>query len=441
MKEQERRLLHVDGTSYVVPFIIVTLCFVLWGIANDITNPMVKAFSKIFRISVTGGALIQVAFYGGYCAMALPAAIFIRKYNYKTGLLMGIGLYATGALLFLPASWTGLYAPFLVAYFIMTCGLSFLETTSYPYVLAMGPQKSAVRRLNLAQCFNPIGSLIGMWVAMTYIQKRINPTPLSDRLLLSEADYVAMRDSDLNVVVVPYLIIGVMLAFALWWLKLQKMPSPDQRESSREPLQLGKTIRQLLAIRHYREGIIAQFFYVGAQIMCWTFILQYGTRVFMLEGIAEVNAEVMSQKYNIIAMMCFVCGRFIYTFLLRYVNAGVLLASAAMMAIALCCGVVLFEGRAGLYALVAVSACMSLMYPTIYATALADTGHAAKIGSAGLVIGIAGGALLPPLQAMIIDLHDVSGMPAENLSFVVPMVCFAVVVRYGLIIYYTQRQR
>ena len=159
-------LLSEGGVSYLVPFILLTSCFALWGFANDITNPMVKAFSKIFRMSVTDGTMIQVAFYGGYFVMAFPAAIFIRRYTYKAGVLLGLGLYGLGALLFYPAMLTGAYFPFLIAYFILTCGLSFLETSCNPYILTMGPASTATRRLNLAQCFNPIGSLLGMYVAM-----------------------------------------------------------------------------------------------------------------------------------------------------------------------------------------------------------------------------------------------------------------------------------
>ena len=161
--------------KYLVPFILVTFCFALWGFANDVTNPMVKAFSKIFRMSVTDGSLVQVAFYGGYFAMAFPAALFIRKYSYKAGVLMGLGLYATGALLFFPSKAIGVYGCFLIAYFIMTCGLSFLETSCNPYILSMGEPETATRRLNLAQCFNPCGSIIGMFVAMNYIQAKLNP--------------------------------------------------------------------------------------------------------------------------------------------------------------------------------------------------------------------------------------------------------------------------
>ncbi len=177
--QKKDSIISRDGVSYLIPFILVTSCFALWGFANDITNPMVKAFSKIFRMSVTDGALVQVAFYGGYFAMAFPAAMFIRKYSYKAGVLMGLGLYAVGALLFLPASWTGMYYPFLVAYFILTCGLSFLETSCNPYILTMGSEETATRRLNMAQCFNPMGSLCGMYVAMNFIHSQLCVTPTS----------------------------------------------------------------------------------------------------------------------------------------------------------------------------------------------------------------------------------------------------------------------
>ena len=171
MKES---IVSKDGVSYLGPFILITACFALWGFANDITNPMVKAFSKIFRMSVTDGTLVQVAFYGGYFAMAFPAAMFIRKYTYKAGVLLGLGLYALGALSFFPAKLTGDYHPFLLAYFIMTCGLSFLETSCNPYILSMGTEETATRRLNLAQAFNPIGSLMGMYVAMNFIQNKLH---------------------------------------------------------------------------------------------------------------------------------------------------------------------------------------------------------------------------------------------------------------------------
>lgn len=204
---ENKSILKKDGVSYLVPFILITFCFALWGFANDITNPMVKAFSKIFRMSVTDGTLVQVAFYGGYFAMAFPAAMFIRKYTYKAGVMMGLGLYAVGALAFFPAKLTGNYYPFLLAYFVMTCGLSFLETSCNPYILSMGTEETATRRLNLAQAFNPIGSLMGMFVAINFIQNQLHPMDTAERAQLSQAEFEAIRDSDLTILITPYLTI------------------------------------------------------------------------------------------------------------------------------------------------------------------------------------------------------------------------------------------
>ncbi|MEG1546352.1 MAG: L-fucose:H+ symporter permease, partial [Bacteroides sp.] len=189
MKNTKQSILIKNGVNYLVPFILITFCFALWGFANDITNPMVKAFSKIFRMSATDGALVQVAFYGGYFAMAFPAAMFIRKYSYKAGILLGLGLYALGAFLFFPAKMTGEYYPFLIAYFILTCGLSFLETSANPYILSMGTEETATRRLNLAQSFNPMGSLLGMYVAMNFIQARLNPLDTAGRASLPNEEF------------------------------------------------------------------------------------------------------------------------------------------------------------------------------------------------------------------------------------------------------------
>ena len=417
-----------DGSSFLIPFILITACFALWGFANDITNPMVKAFSKIFRMSVTDGALVQVAFYGGYFAMAFPAAIFIRKYTYKAGVLMGLGLYALGALLFFPAKVTGSYYPFLLAYFVMTCGLSFLETSCNPYILSMGTEETATRRLNLAQAFNPIGSLLGMYVAMHFIQNRLNPLSTVARSQLTQSEFEQVRDADLSVLITPYLLIGLIILVMLLVIRMTKMPhNGDQTHN----IDFIPTLKRIFSIPHYREGVIAQFFYVGAQIMCWTFIIQYGTRLFVSQGMAEIDAEVLSQKYNIIAMIIFCASRFICTFILGYFRPGTLLKTLAIGACALTCGVIFIDGIGGLYCLVGISACMSLMFPTIYGIALNKLGDDAKFGAAGLIMAILGGSVLPPLQAAIIDCKVILGMPAVNVSFILPLVCFIVIAIYG----------
>ena len=421
-------LISKDGVSYLLPFILITMCFALWGFANDITNPMVKAFSKIFRMSVTDGALVQVAFYGGYFAMAFPAAMFIRKYSYKAGVLMGLGLYAIGALSFFPAKLTGDYHPFLLAYFIMTCGLSFLETSCNPYILSMGTEETATRRLNLAQAFNPIGSLMGMYVAMNFIQNKLNPMDTAERAQLGQAEFEAIRDSDLSVLIAPCLTVGIVILMMFVVIMVARMPkNADQSHS----IDFISTLKRIFSRKRYRYGVIAQFFYVGAQIMCWTFIIQYGTRLFMAQGMEEIDAEVLSQKYNIIAMVIFCISRFICTFILRYFNPGALLATLSVAATILTTGVIFIDGIYGLYCLVGVSACMSLMFPTIYGIALKGMGDDAKFGAAGLIMAILGGSILPPLQASIIDCKTLFGMPAVNVSFLIPLLCFIVIISYG----------
>lgn len=421
-------LISKDGVSYLLPFILITMCFALWGFANDITNPMVKAFSKIFRMSVTDGALVQVAFYGGYFAMAFPAAMFIRKYSYKAGVLMGLGLYAIGALSFFPAKLTGDYHPFLLDYFIMTCGLSFLETSCNPYILSMGTEETATRRLNLAQAFNPIGSLMGMYVAMNFIQNKLNPMDTAERAQLGQAEFEAIRDSDLSVLIAPYLTVGIVILMMFVVIMVARIPkNADQSHS----IDFISTLKRIFSRKRYRYGVIAQFFYVGAQIMCWTFIIQYGTRLFMAQGMEEIDAEVLSQKYNIIAMVIFCISRFICTFILRYFNPGALLATLSVAATILTTGVIFIDGIYGLYCLVGVSACMSLMFPTIYGIALKGMGDDAKFGAAGLIMAILGGSILPPLQASIIDCKTLFGMPAVNVSFLIPLLCFIVIISYG----------
>ena len=424
----KQSILSKDGVSYVVPFILITSCFALWGFANDITNPMVKAFSKIFRMSATDGALVQVAFYGGYFAMAFPAAMFIRRYSYKAGVLVGLGLYALGAFMFYPAKMTGEYYPFLIAYFILPCGLSFLETSSNPYILSMGTEETATRRLNLAQSFNPMGSLLGMYVAMNFIQAKLNPLDTASRAGLTPAEFEAVKEYDLSVLIGPYLVIGLVILAMFVLILFWRMPKNGDKNHN---IDFVPTLRRIFAMPHYREGVIAQFFYVGVQIMCWTFIIQYGTRVLMADGMAEQAAEVTSQQYNILAMIIFCCSRFICTFLLRYVNTGRLLTVLAIVGGLLVVGVIGLQNIYGLYCLVGVSACMSLMFPTIYGIALTGLGDDAKFGAAGLIMAILGGSVLPPFQAAIIDQVELLGMPAVNVSFILPFVCFVVIAIYG----------
>jgi FHS family L-fucose permease-like MFS transporter len=427
-------LMKVIPHGILWPFIIVTSCFALWGFANDVTNPMVKAFSKILQMSNFQGSLVQFAFYGGYFVMAFPAAMFIKKFSYKAGLLVGLGLYATGALLFIPSSILMLFGPFLVSYFIITCGLSFLETSANPYVLSMGPEETATRRLNFSQSFNPIGSLLGMFTAQQLILARLNPATKEARVAMDSETLRQVTASDLGIIRAPYVAIGLVIILVFIIMAITRMPSKADRDRT---LNLGPTFKRLFTNKRYIQGVIAQFFYVAAQIMCWTFIIHYGTELFTAEpyGMSVQNAEVLSQKYNIAAMIIFCASRFICTFLLKYICPGKLLMSLAIGGFGLTLGTIFVPGIAGLYCLVGISACMSLMFPTIYGIALEGLGDDAKLGAAGLIMAILGGSVMPPLQGAIIDLGNVFWLSGVRASFILTTICFVVIAHFGFATY------
>ncbi|MGR3811517.1 L-fucose:H+ symporter permease [Jiulongibacter sp. NS-SX5] len=408
----------------ILPFVLTTCLFALWGFANDITNPLVKAFGTIFNQSQTISTFVQVAFYGGYCLMAIPAAIFIKKFTYKKGLLVGLALYGLGCLAFIPAAQFGLFQSFLVAYFVMTCGLSFLETSANPYILAMGEEDTSTQRLNLAQSFNPIGSITGAYIATNFILGKMNKLSTAERAALPEEKFEAIKMADLEIIKNPYVIIGVVLTIMFLLFLVIKMPEYKEKDTGKG-LDLRDTFKRLFKNLRYREGVIAQAFYVGAQITMWTFIVQYGTEVFMAQGLDELAAAEKSSGLQIYALVLFASSRFVFTYLMKFTTPGFLLMVLAIIACLLLIPVILVGGMIGMYAIIAISGCMSLMFPTIYGIALKGVGDDAKLGAAGLVAAIGGGALIPLIQANIIDNANV------KLSFVVPLVCFLVIVIYG----------
>ena len=616
----------------LLTFVLVTILFPLWGFANDITNPMVAAFKNILLLTNFESSLVQAAFYGGYALMAIPAAIFIKKFSYKKGVVIGLALYSLACLMFIPSGMAMSYPLFLLSYLIMTSGLSFLETTANPYILSMGDEKTATRRLNLAQAFNPMGSICGMFVASMFILASLDgtsetarrqmeklaedgtpihlqeaevqlgtagsladvvatpswqdskklfkkagelasslkagtflldnangaeadavsealaaqpagnkfkaaadavgvvlqvkdkpqPTPveakrnemfLGDRgleltLSLNEeepmlakagaeswnkaeqhfgmavapaaelagmfapdasldpvkvtalvakaqqelgaakgaletiptdglkeyfaaagTDLSTIQKADLGIVSLPYALMGgflILIVILFAW----KLPTSTQHEHENDNgnLDVGGTVKRLFKNATYIEGVVAQTFYVGAQIMCWTFIVQYGS---MELGLSKATA----QNCNILAMIIFVSSRFICTFLMHYISSGALLTILASGAIALITGTIFIEGYVGLYCLIGVSACMSLMFPTIYGIALDGLGDDAKLGSAGLILAIGGGCIMTPLQGRIIDLPAIDlgfmELASVRASFVLPFICFVVIALYG----------
>ena len=417
--------------KYLITFILITSLFALWGFANDITNPMVAAFQTVMEISATKASMVQFAFYGGYATMAIPAALFIRKFSYKKGILLGLALYAIGAFLFIPAAAQQSFMFFCLSLYILTFGLAFLETTANPFILSLGSKETSTRRLNLAQAFNPMGSLSGMAVASFVVL----PNLLSDRRdaagqiifgTLSEAEKASIRLHDLAVIRNPYVAIGLVVVVIFVIIALTKMPQTQSEEQKAlgNVHTTGQTLSNLWHNRIYREGVVAQMFDVAAQTMTWTFIIQYADNL----GINKATA----QMYNIVAMSLFLCSRFISTFLMRYVNTRVLLSGFAIGAAVCTMGAISVVGMFGLYCLVGISFFMSLMFPTIYGIALENVdSQDTSLGAAFLVMAIVGGALMPPLQGMIIDQQTVFGHPAVNVSYALPLICFIIIMVYG----------
>ena len=416
----------VVSKEVLIPFIIITSLFSLWGFANDITNPMVAAFGTVMEISTAKAALVQLAFYGGYATMAIPAALFVRKYSYKKGILLGLILYAIGALLFFPAAKFEVFGFFLGSLYILTFGLVFLETTANPYILSMGDQRTATQRLNLAQAFNPIGSLFGMFVASKFILVALDSDKRNEagELIfntLNEAQKAIIRTHDLSIIRNPYVILGFVVIAMLVLISVTKMPKKTKATSYSSAID---SFKRLYKNKKFKEGVFAQMFYVAAQIMCWTFIIQYAGNL----GISKADA----QNYNIIAMSIFLGSRFISTFLMKYINSKKLLMIFALCAMSTISGVILIEGITGLYLLVATSAFMSLMFPTIYGIALNGLSEEdSTLGAAGLVMAIVGGALMPILQGLMIDMESIGPFSGVNFSFILPFICFCFIAIYG----------
>lgn len=414
--------------TLLLPFILITSLFALWGFANDITNPMVAAFKRVLELNNTQASWVQLAFYGGYFTMALPAAFFIKKYSYKTGVLLGLGLYAFGAILFYPAAAWESYGFFLTALYILTFGLAFLETTANPYILSMGPEATATQRLNLAQAFNPMGALAGLFVAKTFILNSLqsNNTDENGQLLydtLDAASKALVKSNDLMVIRNPYVILGLVVLAILVVISLVKMP---ENKDSHGKVDFGPTMKRLVKNRNFVEGTLAQMFYVGAQIMVWTYIYQYAESI----GITTYHAV----NYAYASLGVFLVGRWVCTALLRVMPAAKLLSGFSILAMAFTLGAIFLPGMTGLYSLVGISFAMSLMFPTIYGIALEGLGEDSKFAAAFLVMAIVGGAIMPTLQGMVLDLGGtgytdviILGVPEVNFSFSLPLICFLMV--------------
>jgi len=416
----------------LISFILVTSLFALWGFANAVTDPMVQAFKKVLELSNSEAAWVQMAFYGGYFCMAFPAAMFMRKYSYKVGILIGLALYATGALLFYPAAQSESFVFFCLGLYVLTFGLAFLETAANPYALAMGAKETATQRLNLAQAFNPIGLIAGLLVAQQFVLKNLKSDDIVDFSALEEASKTLIRTTDLLVIRDPYVALGLVISVVFVIFLVSKMP---QSKAEGEMPKIGETFAALAKNSKYTSGVLAQVLYVGGQIMCWTYIYQYAEGI----GMDSVTAG----YYQMAAFVLFTVGRAIGTYLLRFISSGKLLMYFAVLAMVFALGTIFIQGIVGLYCLVGISFFMSLMFPTIYGIALGSLSEEqSKVGSAGLVMAIVGGALMPKLQGIIIDAGgngvadtSIMGVSEVNFSFVLPLLCFAFIAWYGFTVF------
>ena len=386
--------------KYLLPFALVTSLFLLWGLANNMTDTLLAAFKRIMDMSDAQTSLIQFAFYGSYFCFALPAAIFISRHSFKSGIILGLLLYAAGAILFFPAAYAASYGFYLVAIYIMAGGCSVLETTANPYILSMGSPETATRRLNIAQSFNPIGSIIG--------------------ILMSK--YFILKDISLYSVSGTYASLGLVLIAILVAILFVKMPAGrDSGNRSGIIASFGRLFRNRL----YRYGVVAQFFYVGAQIGVWSFTI----RIVMQElGVLEAQASTI----YLITIIGFCLSRFIYTWLMKWISPAKLLLAGGVLSTLMTAVVVLGAGNGWLLivALVLISFFMSLMFPTIYGLSLGGVAQSehpddAKLGASGLIMAILGVALLTPLQGLVSDNSSI------YTSYIIPAISFVVVTLFA----------
>ncbi len=434
--------------NILFPFILLTTCFAWWGLANNMTDTLLAFFKRLMSMSDFQTSWIQLAFYGSYFCLAIPAALIVQRFSYKVGVLFGLGMFTLGGLMFFPASLlfpsaTPLmrFMYFLISLYVLAGGCSILETAANPYILAMGPPETATRRLNFAQSFNPIGSIMGVILSGWFILSQLQPLDADDRAilgLLNLKSLEALQIGELKGAVNTY--VGFALLLVVIWFSILfcRMPvcsaSPVQKGVARNlwafisiPFDafhfkeggFFMEMKELLRHRKYLWGVVAQFFYVGAQIGVWSFTIRYVMQ--------ELNLlEASSSRYYTITLVVFVGMRFVCTFLMKYISPNMLLATLSVFAVLFCLPVMFIGGIVGVISLISISGCMSLMFPTIYGIASEGLGERMKLGGCGLIMAILGGAVLTAIQGRVSDAAGIS------FAYIVPAFCFVVVGYYGL---------
>lgn len=456
----------------LLPFILLTSLFFAWAVPNNLTDTMLAAFKRIMSLTDSKTAWIQVACYlFGYGCFAIPAALFIKRYTYKSGVMLGIGMYALGTFLFYPAMlMSGVnidisFMMFLLAIVVLFAGLSILETATNSYVCAIGPEQTATQRLNFAQSFNPFGAITGVVVSQVFILSQLNTLSAAERAALPPEQLTLIQTRELNAVTMTYMTIGLIMVGLLLAIYFTRMPALKEDDKR---LDLGGTFRRLLKNRNYVWAVMAQFFYVGAQIAVWSFIIRYVMQQLQLDAaVAQLGenassadivsklrgmeplaagfynlsewvgldallprtAEQAAATYYIISLVLFVLARFACTGLMRFFKPRYLLSALALLAVVCCLVTIYGQGAIGVYALIGITGCMSLMFPTIYGLGIAGLGEDTKMGGAGMVMAIAGAAVLTQIQGIVSD-----QVGSIELAYWVPAVAFMVVGYYGAVI-------
>ncbi|MGX1930956.1 L-fucose:H+ symporter permease [Flagellimonas sp. 2504JD4-2] len=400
-----------------LPFVLITCLFLIWGLFNNMTDMLLAAFKRIMSMSDFQTSWIQIAFYGSYFCLAIPASLYIKRFTYKSGVLFGLGMFIIGAILFYPASLTMLYGHFLFALFVLAGGLAILETTANPYIIAMGPDETATYRLNLAQSFNPIGSIMGILIGKTFILSNLNPASASERNHMESSMLDIIQSEELSAVMTPYVALAIFMI--LFWLLIFFVKMPKASDATQD-FNIAPAIKRLSNNKQYLFGILAQFFYVGAQIGVWSFTIRYVMQEMSLD-------EQLASNYYLASIIFFAASRFISTAIMKFLAPSRLLVVLSLVAILSTSCVIVIGGIVGVYSLVLISGCMSLMYPTIFGLGVSNLGKDTKIASSGLVMAILGGAVLTPLQGYISD-----SLQSIHYSFIVPLFSFVIVFVYAV---------
>lgn len=420
----------VVPAGIVWPFILLTSLFAWWGIANNMTDTLLSAFKRIMSMTDNQTALIQVVCYAlGYGLMAIPAAIFVKKYSYKAGVILGLALYALGGFLFYPAMLSMEYMAFLGAIWVLFCGLTVLEAAANPYILAIGPEETATQRLNFAQSFNPMGAILGVVLSRVFILPNLNTASAEQRAAMDADQLREINMAELQAVIGPYLGVAFVMVVTMVLIAITRMPQVTEEKGD---LDIFGSFGRLLRNRHYMWGSFAQFCYVGAQIAVWSFTIRYVMEELNLENTKLPEGETpesYASQYYIASLVLFLVSRFICTWLMKYMTPSNLLMWLALLGAAFTAGVIFMGGEWGVYSLVAISGCMSLMFPTIFGLSSRGLGDDTKLAGAGQVMAIAGGAAFTQVQGYVS-----TGTGSINSSFWVPFAAFLFIAYYAAVL-------